>query len=170
MISVEEYVSQVTAGIAPLPAEEQPLESALGTTLAASIEARVAVPPFTNSAMDGFAVRADDVHGASKDAGVNLPVLEDVAAGSTANGTLKPGFATRIMTGAPLPEGADAVVKVEDTNIEPGPVQMPIKSPYSVRSSPEQTYVKQAKTLPLGILFLRQELRLLPRCWQRPPR
>ena len=125
MISVEDYFLQVTTAIATLPAEELPLESALGTTLAESIEARVAVPPFTNSAMDGFAVRAGDVHAASKDTGVTLPVLEDVAAGATTNAMLKPGFAARIMTGAPLPEGADAVVKVEDTNIEPGPVQMP---------------------------------------------
>ena len=162
MISVEEYVSQVTAGIAPLPAEEQPLESALGTTLAASIEARVAVPPFTNSAMDGFAVRADDVHGASKDAGVNLPVLEDVAAGSTANGTLKPGFATRIMTGAPLPEGADAVVKVEDTNIEPGPVQMPDQVTIFSAVQPGTNVRKAGENVAVGDLILEAGITVTP--------
>ncbi|MDU7239087.1 gephyrin-like molybdotransferase Glp [Actinomyces sp.] len=162
MISVEEYVSQVTAGIAPLPAEERPLESALGTTLAASIEARVAVPPFTNSAMDGFAVRADDVHGASKDAGVNLPVLEDVAAGSTANGTLKPGFATRIMTGAPLPEGADAVVKVEDTNIEPGPVQMPDQVTIFSAVQPGTNVRKAGENVAVGDLILEAGITVTP--------
>src|SRR6185295_11937847 len=71
-----------------------------------------AVPPFTNSAMDGFAVRAEDVNRAP----VDLRALEDVQAGRVASQVLLPGTAIKIMTGAPIPDGADAVVRVEDTS------------------------------------------------------
>lgn len=125
MISVEEYLDQVTAGVEPLPTVELPLEQAAGCVLAEPLVAKLAVPPFTNSAMDGFAVRAEDVKGASQDSPVTLPIFEDVAAGDSSDNELKPGHATRIMTGAPVPPGADAVVKVEDTNIKPGPVDLP---------------------------------------------
>ncbi|WP_072342251.1 molybdopterin molybdotransferase MoeA [Actinomyces urinae] len=162
MISVEDYFSQVTSGITPLPAEEQPLESALGSTLAASIEARVAVPPFTNSAMDGFAVHAGDVQAASKDTGVTLPVLEDVAAGATTNATLKPGFATRIMTGAPLPDGADAVVKVEDTNIQPGPVQMPDQVTIFSAVQPGTNVRKAGENVAVGSPILEEGIVVTP--------
>lgn len=124
MITPEEYLDQVTTGVEPLPVVDIPLEAAAGCVLAKNLEAKFAVPPFTNSAMDGFAVRAADVEGASEDSPVTLPVQDDVSAGST-GAELKPGFATRIMTGAPVPPGADAVIKVEDTNIKPGPRDLP---------------------------------------------
>ncbi|EPD30784.1 molybdopterin molybdotransferase MoeA [Gleimia europaea] len=162
MISVEDYSLQVTSGIVPLPAKEQPLERTLGTTLAANIEARVAVPPFTNSAMDGFAVRAVDVQGASKDAGVTLPVFADVAAGATANAMTKPGFATRIMTGAALPEGADAVVKVEDTNIAPGPVQMPDQVTIFNPVQPGTNVRQAGENVAVGDLILQAGIAVTP--------
>lgn len=84
---------------------------ALGLVLAEPVSAPHDVPPFTNSAMDGYAVRAEDVTSAP----VTLPVLEDVAAGHVAKGELAPGAAIKIMTGAPMPVGADTVVRVEDT-------------------------------------------------------
>lgn len=125
MISVEEYLDQVTAGVEPLPTVELPLEEAAGCVLAEPLVAKLAVPPFTNSAMDGFAVHAADLKGAGPDSPIKLPIFEDVAAGDSSDNELKPGYATRIMTGAPVPPGADAVVKVEDTNIKPGPVDLP---------------------------------------------
>ncbi len=104
----------VLAAMPLLPAAEVPLGEALGLATAAAVRAAHDVPPFTNSAMDGYAVLAADVAGAP----VELEVLEDVPAGSVATRPIGPGTAIKIMTGAPLPEGADAVVKVEDT--EPG--------------------------------------------------
>jgi molybdopterin molybdotransferase len=87
---------------------------ALGTVLAEDVTAPHDVPPFANSAMDGYAVRATDTAGAP----VELRVIEDVAAGHVAASTVEPGTAIKIMTGAPVPEGADAIVEVEAT--EPG--------------------------------------------------
>ncbi|MDO5035311.1 MAG: molybdopterin molybdotransferase MoeA, partial [Actinomycetaceae bacterium] len=125
MISVEEYFLEVTKGVEPLPAVELPLEETTGCTLAEPLKAKLAVPPFTNSAMDGFAVRAEDLKGATPESGVTLPVRADIAAGTALDSAHEAGYATRIMTGAPVPEGADTVVKVEDTNIEPGPRDLP---------------------------------------------
>ena len=97
---------------APLPVR---LEDAIGCVLAGSVVAQEPVPPFANSAMDGYAVRADDVAGAGPDATVRLAVIDTVAAGSGADVAVVAGTAVRIMTGAPMPQGADAVVPVEDT-------------------------------------------------------
>ncbi|OFT54956.1 molybdopterin molybdenumtransferase MoeA [Actinomyces sp. HMSC06A08] len=94
----------------PLPPQTVPVEQALGRVLAQDTPARYSVPPFTNSAMDGFAVRAEDVQ-----AGCTLPVSTDIHAGRTDPLTLEAGTAMRIMTGAPLPSGANAVVQVELT-------------------------------------------------------
>jgi len=94
-----------------LPATSVPLEDCLGLVLAEDVVTSQAVPPFTNSAMDGFAVRAADVATVP----VSLAVLEDVPAGRVAGSAVTPGTAVRIMTGAPIPEGADAVVIVEDS-------------------------------------------------------
>jgi molybdenum cofactor synthesis domain-containing protein len=94
-----------------LPAEEVSLEAAVGLVLAADVTASHPVPPFANSGMDGFAVRAADVAVPP----VVLDVVEDVPAGSVASRAVEPGTAIRIMTGAPMPDGADAVVIVEDS-------------------------------------------------------
>jgi molybdopterin molybdotransferase len=99
--------------LAPL---EVDLETALGTTLAEEIASPVPLPPFDNSAMDGYAVRAADIEGASEETPLSLPVLDDVAAGDGRLHALGPGMAVRIMTGAPMPAGADAVVPVEWTD------------------------------------------------------
>jgi len=114
--SVEEHRAVVAALLDPLPAEEVPLARARGRVLAEALVAGVALPPFDNSAMDGYAVRAADVTGATDDAPVTLPVAADIPAGRTDVPTLEPGTAHRIMTGALLPPGADAVVQVEHTD------------------------------------------------------
>lgn len=111
--SVADHRARVLALGAPLPPESVPVTAALGRVLAGQVIAAVDLPGFDNSAMDGYAVRAVDVHGASPVAAVALPVDGDIAAGDTARHTLTPGRTLRIMTGAPMPTGADAVVPVE---------------------------------------------------------
>lgn len=98
------------------PAATVGLADAQGLVLAEDVVAQLALPVFDNSAMDGYAVRAEDVAGATPERPVVLPVAEDIPAGRTDALTLQPGTAHRIMTGAPLPAGATAVVPVEDTD------------------------------------------------------
>ncbi|MEE8869036.1 MAG: gephyrin-like molybdotransferase Glp [Acidipropionibacterium acidipropionici] len=112
---------RLVMSLAPEPAVvEMPLERCLGLVSARPLTARLAVPPFTNSAMDGFAVRLEDVRDATPGHPVRLPVAGDIPAGSPAAEPLEAGTAMRIMTGAPMPVGADAVVKVEQTDHAPG--------------------------------------------------
>ncbi|WP_243302950.1 gephyrin-like molybdotransferase Glp [Geothrix oryzisoli] len=101
--------------VAPLPPRSVPLSEALGLAAAEALVAAEQVPPFTNSAMDGYAVRAADLAAAAPDHPIRLRVLGDLAAGATSDRAVETGTTWRIMTGAPLPEGADAVVPVEDT-------------------------------------------------------
>ncbi len=92
------------------------LTEALGLVLADDVVAQLSLPVFDNSAMDGYAVRAEDTSGATPEHPVLLPVTEDIPAGRTDQLTLQPGTAHRIMTGAPIPAGATAIVPVEDTD------------------------------------------------------
>jgi molybdopterin molybdotransferase len=119
MLDVDAALARVLEAIAPLPAEDAPLLSAGGRVLAADVVAHDNVPPFRNSAMDGFAVRVDDIAAATWSVPVELPVAGDVAAGQRDIPILHRGQAIRIMTGAPLPTGADAVVRFEETNAPP---------------------------------------------------
>ncbi|WP_049557033.1 molybdotransferase-like divisome protein Glp [Nonomuraea sp. SBT364] len=112
MKSVDQHLADILATVRPLAPLEVELESALGTTLAEEIISPVPLPPFNNSAMDGYAVRAVDV----ADVPVTLPVIDDVAAGAGEMLAIGPGHAARIMTGGPMPAGADAVVPVEWTD------------------------------------------------------
>ncbi|MEJ2746431.1 MAG: molybdopterin molybdotransferase MoeA [Anaerolineae bacterium] len=115
-LTVQEALTAVLNGISVLPTEHVPLLEALGRVLAEPVVARDSLPPFANSSMDGYALRAADLAGASAENPVALRVLADIAAGSVPAVTLTTGTAARIMTGAPIPPGADAVVPVEDTN------------------------------------------------------
>ncbi len=115
-LTVAEALQIVLAGVSVLPAEETPILEALGRVLAQPVVAADSLPPFANSSMDGYALRAADVGSASKQSPVQLAVVGDVAAGNVLARHVEPGAAVRIMTGAPLPAGADAVVPVEDTN------------------------------------------------------
>lgn len=123
MQAPEAYVAELLAALEPLPAVVLPLAEAHGLILAEDAATALPVPPWTNSAMDGYAVRAADAAGADQSP-VVLPVDGDVPAGAVP-APLGPGTAQRIMTGAMLPEGADAVVRVEDTDQEPGPRPLP---------------------------------------------
>jgi molybdopterin molybdotransferase len=101
--------------VRPLPTERAPLLQSLGRTLAEDVYADINVPPFPNAAVDGYAVMAVDVSGASPDKPAILKVIEEIGAGATPSHTLRPGTTSRIYTGAPVPEGADAVVMQEVT-------------------------------------------------------
>jgi molybdopterin molybdotransferase len=92
------------------------LRDARGLTLAAPVIAPIDLPRWTNSGMDGFAVHSAEIAGAGPDSPIDLPVVDDIAAGSFPRGPLPRGSAARVMTGAPVPEGADTIVRVEDTD------------------------------------------------------
>ena len=104
------------AGIRPLAAETVPLELALGRVLARDVMSPIFLPPFDNASMDGFAVRAEDVRDASAAHPVRLKVVGTIAAGALPTRAIARGEAARIMTGAPVPPGADSVVRVEDSS------------------------------------------------------
>lgn len=112
MIGVQQHLSRILATVARLAPIDLSLLDAQGCVLVEPVRSEVDLPGFTNSAMDGYAVRADSV----REVPVVLPVAGDVAAGNTSALSLAPGQTMRIMTGAPLPRGADAVVPVELTD------------------------------------------------------
>ena len=116
MVSPAEALQLILDRVAPLPDLVLPLQDLLGLAVAVDLRSAAQVPPFTNSAMDGYAVRAGDLAGASSERPVRLHVLGDLAAGGVHRGVVGRGEALRIMTGAPLPEGADTVVPVENTS------------------------------------------------------
>jgi molybdopterin molybdotransferase len=116
VLTVPEAVAEITSGIVPRHSERVPLLDALGRVLAAPAIAAYTLPQWDNSAMDGYAVLAADIAGATPERPVSLDVPETVAAGAFATRPVQSGVAIRIMTGAPLPEGADTVVRVEDTD------------------------------------------------------
>ena len=115
-ITVQEALTAVLNNVAVLPAETVPLMDALGRILAQDVIAQDSLPPFSNSSMDGYAVRSVDVAAASADSPVTLRVVGDAAAGRVLKTAVSPHTTARIMTGAPLPDGADAIIPVEDTN------------------------------------------------------
>jgi len=115
MIEYPEARRLVLAAAKPLPVELIPLAEAPGRTLGRDIRAREDIPPFAKAAMDGYAVRAEDTRAAAASGNVELTVTENLPAGRSSLRAVGPGLAVRIMTGAPLPRGADAVVMVEDT-------------------------------------------------------
>jgi molybdopterin molybdotransferase len=117
LLSVDDAIARIEAAFAPLETYERvPILDALGRILVEDVPADVNIPPFDNSAMDGYAVRAADVAAATPDRPVTLRVLGELAAGRIAERAVGPREAYRILTGAPLPPGADAVVPYEDTD------------------------------------------------------
>ena len=115
MITVEEALDRILGSISPLGLEKVDILNALGRVLGEDIYADMDIPPNDNSAMDGYALCSGDTQGASREAPVTLNVLEDIPAGSVPKKCVTPGKASRIMTGASIPEGADAIIRVEET-------------------------------------------------------
>ena len=119
MISVEEHLATILAAVRPAEPVRLPLSDCVGLVLCEEIRSLVDLPGFDNSAMDGYAVRSADVEGADPavpGSAVTLPVVGEVAAGGVATIPVALGQAVRIMTGAMMPEGADAIIRVEDTD------------------------------------------------------
>ncbi|HSV37726.1 MAG TPA: gephyrin-like molybdotransferase Glp [Nocardioidaceae bacterium] len=115
-ISVDQHLERILNAIQPLPPYDQPLIEALGLPVCESIVSAMDLPAFDNSAMDGYAVCFADVRSASQDHPVHLPVVGESAAGNTKLFAMSPGTAVKIMTGAPVPQGSDAVVPIEWTD------------------------------------------------------
>ena len=157
MITVEEHFSRIVATVRRLPSIGLNLLDAQGCVLAQDVTSEVPLPGFTNSAMDGYAVHAADLAAASEEAPVTLPVVHDIPAGNTQALSLAPGQSMRIMTGAPMPHGADSVVPVERT--DGGLAKVTISASVSVGDS-----VRQAgEDVCAGDLVLRDGTRLGPR-------
>src|SRR5256885_12616098 len=115
MLSVAEASERILAEVKALAPETVPLRQALGRVLADDISATVTMPPWSNSSMDGYAVRSADITPVMKGEAVKLRVIATIAAGEFAPRALKRGEAMRIMTGAPIPRGADSGVRKGDT-------------------------------------------------------
>lgn len=115
MVTVEDALQQILEAVKPLPLEKINLFAALGRVLGEDIVSGRDIPPNDNSAMDGYALRAEDTAGASRSTPRTLRVIEDIPAGYLPKKKVGAGEAIRIMTGAPIPEGADAVLQVEET-------------------------------------------------------
>src|SRR6266508_3950432 len=118
LLSVDQARERILSHFQPVTTETLPLAGCSNRVLAQDIAATNDLPPFNNSSMDGFAVRAADVVDASSDSPRSLHVVADIPAGSQPTISLAAGEAARIMTGAPVPDGADAVIPVEDTNFD----------------------------------------------------
>lgn len=115
MRTVEEAWAAIMGQVERLPTEWVPLSRAVGRVLAESVCADIDLPPFDNSAVDGYAVRAQDTQGANRSNPARLRTLEEIPAGAPALQRVEEGTAARVMTGGPLPAGADAMVMIEDT-------------------------------------------------------
>jgi molybdopterin molybdotransferase len=129
MLSVEDALERVLSYFHTLEAERVPTLESLGRVLAEDIHADVDIPPHSNSAMDGYAVLAADTKGATAESPKRLRVIADLAAGYITETVVTPGTAIRIMTGAPVPPGADAVVRFEDTEQEGDWVDIRVQVP-----------------------------------------
>jgi molybdopterin molybdotransferase len=157
MLSVDAHLADCLAAIKPLPAREVALLEAAGCLLAEDVVSSIDMPRFDNSSMDGYAVRAAELASAGPDSAVALPVLGDIPAGHAEVVRLEPGTVLRIMTGAPLPAGADAVVPVEWT--DGGATQV------SIQQAPAAgQYVRRSgEDVQAGETVLRVGARLSPR-------
>jgi molybdopterin molybdotransferase len=162
MLSVEEAQARVLSAFKPLETEQVPILEALGRVLAEDVHADIDIPPHANSSMDGFAVRAVDTSEASLGSPAKLRVIADLPAGYVSDQRVEPGTSIRIMTGAPLPPGADAVVKVEDTTAKGDDVLIfaQVEPANYVRPAGED--VRQGSlVLPHGIRLRPQEIGML---------
>jgi molybdopterin molybdotransferase len=116
MIPVEEALEKVLSAITPLSHDTVPLLNSHGLITAETINSSINIPPLDNSGMDGYAVRSEDIKTSSYKKPTTLRIIEETAAGTIPKKRVLPMTATRIMTGAPIPNGADTVVRFEDTN------------------------------------------------------
>lgn len=154
MLRIEEALERMLRGIVPLATEAASIDQVLGRVLAEDVRARDSLPPWDDSAMDGYAVRSADVASASSDQPVVLRVIGEVAAGHAPGMAVDPGAALRILTGAPLPPGADAVVRVEDTDAAAGVAALPDRVAIRVAVAPGTSVRTAGSDLRAGDLVL----------------
>ncbi|MDZ7632436.1 MAG: gephyrin-like molybdotransferase Glp [Gemmatimonadaceae bacterium] len=155
-IPVDEAVARILAAVVVLPSEELAVRDALGRVLAEEIIAPYTHPMWRNSAMDGYAAHSSDIAGASSERPVTLTVRGTIAAGGSAPAQVPRGSAWRIMTGAPVPDGVDTVIRVEDTNA--GEAQVQIRSDRDV----------QRNVRPRGEDFAAGDVLIARETWLRP--
>jgi len=167
MISVEQALEKILSYVDVLGEEERSILDCLGQVLAEDIYSNINIPPLDNSAMDGYAVRSGETRGASQQSPRRLQVIDTVSAGSISGHKVEPGTAIRIMTGAPVPEGADSVVKFEDTDEaqhKGSPAEIGILSEaeagLNIRRAGEDI-TAGAKVLSKGIVIRPQEVGIL---------
>jgi molybdopterin molybdotransferase len=149
MLTVDEATRIILDVLQPRPTETISFDDALGRVLADDIVADAPVPLFAQSAMDGFALRSADTRQAAPESPISLKVLGTLGAGHRASWTLSPGTAVRIMTGAPIPYGADAVVKREDTRFDAESVSI------SRSVLPDDHIISPGRDIPQGATLLR---------------
>ncbi len=161
MLSVEDALARVLSAFHTLEPERVPVLEALDRVLAEDVYADIDIPPHSNSAMDGYALQAADSAGASIKSPQRLRVIENLAAGYVTDTVVEPGTAIRIMTGAPIPPGADAVIRFERTRqkgAEPGSASV-----YLLGQVPPGKNVRYAgEDVRRGALILRQGTRIRP--------
>lgn len=162
MISVDEARNLILDSFSPLGTESVDILSALDRILAEDIYSNREIPPKDNSAMDGYALRAEDISGASRENPVELEVVEDIPAGSIPKCRIGTGQAARIMTGAPIPEGADAVMQVENTESGDGRVRIfvPATKGLDIRLAGEDVR-REERVLEAGVLMRPAEIGML---------
>jgi molybdopterin molybdotransferase len=160
--SVDEHLASVLAGIGSMSPIEMALLDAQGLLLAENVVTEVPLPGFDNSAMDGYAVRAVDTRAASPDNPVQLPVTGDVVAGTKSRSGMGPGLSVRIMTGAPIPAGADAVIPLErtDRGVAKVTISEPVLSGECIRRAGEDL-AAGAPALSVGAAIGPQQIALL---------
>lgn len=151
------------AGVTPLSAEEVGVDAVLGRVLTEDVRARDTLPPWDDSAMDGYAVRSEDVAGAAPGSPVVLRVIGEVAAGHVPALTVAEGTATRVLTGAAMPPGADAVVRVEDTDAAGGVAALPDHVAIHAAVAPGTAVRPAGSDIRAGDLVLTAGTRVAPR-------
>jgi molybdopterin molybdotransferase len=162
MLTVEQALERVLGAFQPLEPERVPILAALGRVLAEDVRAGEDIPPHANSSMDGYAVLAADTDDVSADHPTRLRIVGEVAAGRVPDAKITSGAAMRIMTGAPLPPGADAVVKVEDTETDGRWVDVYVKVPVGNYIRPAGEDVHRGElVLPKSTLLRPQEIGML---------
>lgn len=155
-IPAEEAKQLLLKAVTEIEIETIPLEEGLGRVSASDIFAREDIPAFDRSPLDGYAVRSVDLKEASREHPVSLPVQEEVPAGYAAAEAVKPGYAVKICTGAPIPEGADAVVKFENTDFTEQQVT------FFQSVEPDSNIVRRGSDIPAGRVVVRSGRELDP--------
>ncbi len=162
MLSVEEALTRVLSMFAPLPAEQVQVQDALHRVLATDVVAEMDIPPLANTAMDGYAVRVADTADATPERPRRLRVVDYLAAGYVREEPIAPGTAVRIMTGAPVPPGTEAVIPFEDIKVEGDEILVfkPIAMHKNVRAAGEDVQKGQV-VLTAGAFLRAQEVGML---------